>query len=39
MHGGDENACNVLVGKPEGKNHLGDLRVSGRIIRRWITRK
>ena len=22
----------VLVGKPEGKNHLGDLYVNGRII-------
>jgi len=29
----------VLVGKPEGKNHLGDLGVDGRIILRWIFRK
>jgi len=29
----------VLVGKPEGKNHLGDLDVDGRIILRWIFRK
>ena len=29
----------VLVGKPEGKNHLGDPGVDGRIILRWIFRK
>ena len=29
----------VLVGKPEGKNHLEDLGVDGRIILRWIFRK
>ena len=26
----------VLMGKPEGKNHWGDLDVDGRIILRWI---
>ena len=26
----------VLVGKPEGKNHLEDPGVDGRIILRWI---
>ena len=26
----------VLVGKPEGRNHLGDLGVDGRILLRWI---
>jgi hypothetical protein len=26
------NACKVLVGKPEGKDHLEDLGVDGRII-------
>jgi len=26
------------VGKPEGKNHLEDLGVDGRIILRWIIR-
>jgi len=26
----------VLVGKPEGKRHWGDLDVDGRIILRWI---
>jgi hypothetical protein len=29
----------VLVGKPEGKNHLGDPGTDGRIILRWIFRK
>jgi len=29
----------VLVGKPEGKNHLGDPVVEGRIILKWIFRK
>ena len=29
----------VLVEKPEGKNHLGDPSVDGRIILRWIFRK
>jgi hypothetical protein len=28
----------VLVGKPEGKKHLGDPSVDGRIILRWIFR-
>jgi len=27
------------VGKPEGKNHLGDPGVDGRIVLRWIFRK
>jgi hypothetical protein len=25
-----------LVGRPEGSDHLGDLRVDGRIILKWI---
>jgi len=29
----------VLVGKPEGKNHLEDPGVDGRIILIWIFRK
>ena len=29
----------VLVGKPEGREHLGDTGVDGRIILRWIFRK
>jgi len=28
----------VLVGKPDGKNHLGDPGVGGRTILRWILR-
>jgi len=32
-------SCRVLVGKPEGKNHLGDPGVDGRIILIWIFRK
>jgi len=28
-----------LVGKPEGKDHLGDPGVDGRIILRWMLRK
>ena len=29
----------VLLGKPEGKSHLSDPGVDGRIILRWIFRK
>jgi len=29
----------VLAGKPEGKSHVGDPTVDGRIILRWIFRK
>ena len=29
----------ILVGKPEGKNHLVDPGIDGRIILRWIFRK
>jgi len=38
---GREERCihGVLLGKPEGKNHLEDPGVDGRIILRWIFRK
>ena len=29
----------VLVGKPEGRNHCGDLGVDGWIILGWISRR
>ena len=29
----------LLVGKPEGRDHLEDASVDGRIILRWIFRK
>jgi hypothetical protein len=32
-------AYKVLVGKPEGGDHLEDPDVGGRIILRWILRK
>ena len=34
----EEGRCvhKVLVGKPEGKNHWGDLDVDGRITLIWI---
>jgi len=37
--GGGGGVYRVLVGKPEGKNHLGEPGIDGRIILRWIFRK
>jgi len=31
--------CRVLVGKPEGRDHLGDPGVDGWIIFSWIFKK
>jgi hypothetical protein len=32
-------AYNVLVGRPEGRNHKEDLGIYGRITLRWILGK
>ena len=34
--GKKRGACRVLVSKHEGKNHLEDIGVSGRILLKWI---
>jgi hypothetical protein len=34
--GGRRGAYRVLVGKPEGRNHLEDPGTDGRIILKWI---
>jgi len=39
MYGERRGVYRVLVGKPEGKNHLRDPGVDGRLIVRWILRK
>ena len=37
---GDSNgAYNVLVGRPEGKNHLENLGLDGTILLKWIYKK
>jgi len=37
--GEERGVYNVLVGKPEGKDHWGDLGVDGWIILRRISRR
>ena len=37
--GEERGVYRVLVGKPEGKNHWGDLGVDGWIILGWISRR
>jgi hypothetical protein len=37
--GGTRGAYTVLVGRPEGKNHLKNLGVDGRIILKWNFKK
>jgi hypothetical protein len=32
------NACTILVGKPEEKEHLEDIVVDGRILLQWFLR-
>ena len=37
--GKERGVYRILVGKPEGKNHWGDLGVDGWIILGWICRR
>jgi len=37
--GEERGVYRVLLGKPEGKRHWGDLGVDGWIILRWISRR
>jgi len=37
MDGCEERVCRVLVGKPEGRIHWGDLGVDGCIILGWTS--
>jgi hypothetical protein len=38
-YGASRDAYRVLVGKPNGRNHLEDPGVDGRIILKWILEK
>jgi hypothetical protein len=33
------NAYKILIGNPEGRDHLGELGVDGRIILKWILKE
>jgi hypothetical protein len=40
---GERNICRVLMGKPEGMNHLEDLDISGKrilkyVLKTWVKR-
>ena len=35
-YGARRGACRVLVGKHEGRDHLEDLVIDGRIVLKWI---
>jgi hypothetical protein len=39
VHGSDKGMCTEFWPKPEGKDHLGDLSVDGRIILIWVLKK
>jgi len=39
MYGESRDVYRVFVGKPEGKNHLEDPGIDGKIVLRWIFRK
>jgi len=34
-----KNAYKILIGKPEGRDHLEDLDLDGKIISEWILGK
>jgi hypothetical protein len=35
----ERGAYRVLVGRPGGKNHLGDVGIDGRTVLKWIISK
>ena len=37
--GEERGVCRVLVGRPEGESHWGDLGVDGWIVLGWISRR
>jgi len=38
-YGRQERSTKILVGRPEERDHLGDLNVYGRILLKWIFKK
>jgi hypothetical protein len=37
--GDRRDACRLLLGRPEGKNHTEDLGVDGSIMLKWLFKK